>query len=453
MLLIVSDLHLSDGTCAKSVSSRAFTLFCERIQELARDASVDEDGIYCPIETIDLILLGDVLDPLHSTLWLDTAPGSPEYLRPWSDPNDPRFAEKLQQVTQGIIRENKEGLDILSRLTHEKYIKLPPASQGKPDPNSKELIFPRFRTYYMRGNHDWYYGLPGPQFDAIRAELIQLMGLSNPVGNFPWKADDLEPLRELFAEYRVHGQHGDMYDNFNYCAERGRNSSTLGDVFAMEMLNRFPVAAQQQLSGSLPASLFENLRKLTNIRPALAAPLWINSQIRHYADNSDLQDKLKAIWDKLGDEFLAIDFVRQQDKAFQFDLVDALQVAVRISQRTSLNTINDLIVWINNKWGSELSYAGHALREPALLNNQARYIIYGHTHHQETVSLDLAGYPPNMESQVYFNTGTWHSYYDLAVKHPDEQKFVQYQTMTYLVFYKPQERGNRNFETWTGTFD
>ena len=451
MLLIVSDLHLSDGTCAKSVSPRAFTLFCERVQELARDASVDEDGVYRPIETIDIVLLGDVLDPLHSSLWLDTAPGSPEYLRPWSDPKDPRFAEKLRQVTQAIIRENKDGLEILSRLSHEKFVKLPPASKGQPDLNSKELIFPHFRTYYMRGNHDWYYGLPGPQFDAIRAELIDLIGLSNPVENFPWKPDDLGPLRDVFAEYKVHARHGDMYDSFNYCAERGRDSSTLGDVFAMEMLNRFPVAVQQQLGDSLPASLFENLRKLTNVRPALAAPLWISSQIRRYSDSSDLQDKLKSIWDKLGDEFLEIDFVREQDKFFEFDdLVDRMRLVLNISKRTPLNTINDLVLWVHDRWGGELSFTNHALSEPALKNNQARYIVYGHTHHQETVSLDLIG---NTQSQIYFNAGTWHSYYDLAVKKPDEQKFVPYQTMTYLVFYKPNERGNRNFETWSGTFD
>jgi hypothetical protein len=453
MLLIVSDLHLSDGTCAKSVSPRAFKLFSERIQELAYDASVDEDGVYRPIETIDLVLLGDTFDPLHSSLWLDTAPGSPEYLRPWSDSNDPRFTAMLRQITQAILLENCDGLEILSRLSRREIVKLPPASKGQPDFDSKEQVFPRFRTYYMRGNHDWYYGLPGPQFDAIRAEMIDTIGLSNPVDNFPWKPNELGPLHKLFAEYKVHAQHGDMYDKFNYCAERGRNSSTLGDVFAMEMLNRFPVAVQQQLGGSLPASLFDNLRMLTNVRPALAAPLWINSQIKRYADSRALQDKLKSIWDKLGDELLQIDFVREQDKLFEFDLVNEMQLILNISKRASLNTIDDLITWVCDKWGGgELSFASHALREPALKNNQARYIVYGHTHQQETVSLD---YPLNMENQVYFNSGTWHSYYDLALaaKHPDEQKFVPYQTMTYVVFYKPEERGKRNFETWTGIFD
>jgi UDP-2,3-diacylglucosamine pyrophosphatase LpxH len=129
-----------------------------------------------------------------------------------------------------------------------------------------------------------------------------------------------------------------------------------------------------------------------------------------------------------------------------------MQLVVKISKRTSLNTINDLIIWVRDKWGGELSFVNHALREPALLNNKARYVVYGHTHHQEIVSLDLAGHAPNLESQIYFNSGTWHSYYDLAIRNPSEQKFVPYQTMTYLVFYKPFEHGKRSFETWSGTF-
>jgi len=32
-------------------------------------------------------------------------------------------------------------------------------------------------------------------------------------------------------------RHGDCYDHFNFDPEKGRDSGTLGDVFAMEVLN------------------------------------------------------------------------------------------------------------------------------------------------------------------------------------------------------------------------
>ena len=127
MLIFVSDLHLSDGTCAQSIAAKAFTLFGERVQELAYNASWNDRGSYAPIESIELVLLGDVLDPLNSTLWLDAPLGTPDAIRPWSDPNRPGFAAKLAQITNAIIEENEEGLQALRRLSHGEIVKLPAA--------------------------------------------------------------------------------------------------------------------------------------------------------------------------------------------------------------------------------------------------------------------------------------------------------------------------------------
>ena len=145
--------------------------------------------------------------------------------------------------------------------------------------------------------------------------------------------------------------------------------------------------------------------------------------------------------------------MREQDKAFQFDMVDALELVIKISKRTSFETLNDIVVWIRDKMSEkELSFAEHALQEPAFINDTAKYIIYGHTHHHEIISLDTNGLPPNEQSQLYINSGTWHSYFDLAIKNPREQKFVPYRAMTYLTFYKDDEREGRQFESWSGTY-
>lgn len=453
MLIIISDLHLSDGTCAQSVAAQAFNLFGERIQELAYNASWDDHGTYRPIESIDLVLLGDVLDPLNSTLWLDTPLNSPGTARPWSDPNQPGYAAKLGQITRAIIDENKDGLETLRALSRREIVKLPPASNGHPDLGTKQRVSPLVGIHYMIGNHDWYYHLPGPAFDAIRADMVSRLGLSNPPGPFPWKLDESEPLSDLFGLYRVYAQHGDMYDNFNFDRTKGRDAATLGDVFAVEVVNRFPLEVDKELGDELSPAFRESLRKLPNIRPSLATPVWISGQIKQHVGSQALQNKLKKIWDQLSDQFLQVDFVRQADKAFQFDLVDALEVVVKISQKTSFDTVSDLAIWVREKmWSGELSYASHAMVEPALLNGQARYIVYGHTHHYEIVSLDLVARGTSFESQMYFNSGTWHSYYDMAVKNPREQKFIPYLAMTYLTFYQEKERGQRNFEAWSGAF-
>ncbi len=62
MLVICSDLHLTDGTLNRSLSPDAFSILVERLQDMAAAASWRADGSYHPIEQLDVVLLGDVFD-------------------------------------------------------------------------------------------------------------------------------------------------------------------------------------------------------------------------------------------------------------------------------------------------------------------------------------------------------------------------------------------------------
>jgi len=455
MLVIISDIHLGDGTTASSISPAAFELFSSRLSETAYYASFRPNDVYRPIEGIDVLLLGDVLDPLHSTLWLNTAPGALDYTRPWTDVDRPTFAATLSETTKAILDTNRESLASLHRLANGGTVLLPPANaQGKPDHGSKERIAVPVRLHYMVGNHDWYYRLPGSAFDEIRKTIIESMGLSNDPGPFAYELEEQPALYETLLSYRVFARHGDYFDKFNFSREKGRNHSTLGDVFTMDVCNRYPVEVQRRYGDQLPEGIIDSLRKITNVRPALATPLWISGQIRRHAKSAALENELKNVWDDLCDQFLQLDFVREQDKAFRFDIVDALELILKISKRASFATLNDLVVWIHAKLHeNDRSLRENALKEPAFLNNSARFVVYGHTHQHEIVPLDSDGEPPNEQHQFYINSGTWRSYYGLAVKDPREQKFVPYESFTYLTFYKDGERSGAQFETWSGAFD
>lgn len=454
MLVIASDLHLGDGTTANSIAPGAFQLFSNRLSETVYYASFRKDGTYRPVEQLDLVLLGDILDPLHSTLWLDTVPSDKNYIRPWSDFNNPLFAAKLAQTTQAIIDENKESLDVLRRCAHGETILLPPADgRGRPDSNSKERVATRVRVHYLVGNHDWYYHLRGKAFDEIRRTMIQALGLYNTADIFPYELEEYPELREVLRQHRVFARHGDRYDKFNFNRSAGRDHATLGDAFTMGVCNRYPVEVQKRYGKDLPAGIVDSLRRITNIRPALATPLWVSGQIKRHAGNAALEAELKEVWDDICEEFLQLDVVRQEDKAFKFDIVDALQIAIKISTRTSFETLNDIVIWIRDRMSeSSRSFAEHALTEPAFIDESARFIVYGHTHHHEIVSLNSRGEPPDREDQLYLNSGTWHSYFDLAIKDPSEQRFVPYETLTYLTFYKDGERAGRHFESWSGAY-
>lgn len=452
MFIIISDLHLADGTCGKPISSNAFSLFTDRLQELAYNASWRSDHTYRPIDGIDILLLGDILDTQHSTLWLDKDIDEPGAVRPWTNIQAPRYAEKVHQITHAILERNAESFAILRGLAQGKPIRLPSANRrGQPARFALERV--PVRIHYMVGNHDWQYHIPGPSFDEIRQEIVNTISLSNPVTPFPHQMHESGTIAELLAGYGIHAQHGDMYDKFNYRQDAGRDTAALGDAFAVQVLNRFPVEVEKRLGNELPTGLIDSLRELVNVRPALATPLWISGQLQQNNVEEKLQKELKKVWDNLADEFLELDFVRQFDKRFKLDIIDALQLLIKLTKRASFQTIDDIVVWMRQKMGSgEISFSRNALKEDAFIQRKAQYIVYGHTHHHEIVPLDMIPAMPRPTNQIYINSGTWHTYYDLAVYKPEEQKFIPYQVLTYLAFYKGDERSGQSFETWSGAF-
>jgi hypothetical protein len=454
MLIIVSDIHLGDGTCGRSISASAFHLFADRLKELAFNASWQSDGTYRPISEVTILMMGDILDPLHSTLWLDKSSSEPGYVRPWTDSHLPAFADILKVITTNILEKNREAVQVLNELSRQNGLILPPATRaGTPDLQAGQGEPVPVRLFYMVGNHDWYYHLPGAAFELIRQEIVQAFGLSNPPGPFPHELRESPELQALLNGYKVFAQHGDLYDPFNYSAEKGRDSATLGDAFAVEIINRFPLEVENQLKEDLSPGVLESLHELVNIRPALATPLWVGSQLRQNNIGLPMQQKLKFLWNEVCNEFLELPFVKEEDKPFKLDIVDALQLAIRLTDRFSFKTIDDIVVWARKKFNSdEITFARHALKEEAFLDRAAQFIVYGHTHHHEIVPLDSIPGTPRPTNQIYINSGTWHTYFDLATHKPEEQKFVPYQVLTYLSFYQGPERRGTRFETWSGTF-
>lgn len=445
MLVVISDLHLTDGTSGATISPGAFNVFAEGLQDLAVSASKRADGRYRPLPSLDVVLLGDVLDVIRSARWLTDGA-----IRPWDDPNRPEFVHRVTDITRSILEHNCASLEVFRNLAAE-GIAVPPANaQGRPEWSAAGQPVP-VRLHYAVGNHDWMFHLPGPNYAAVRQMVIDQLGLCQSAGR-PLPHDPAEdgPLQEALRRHKVLARHGDVFDPFNYQGDR--DASSLGDAIVVELLNRFAVAAESQLSDELPPAALAGLRELDNVRPLMLIPVWIDGLLERTCPYPAQRRRVKQLWDALVDEFLSVPFVRQQDTWRPGELVDQMERLLKFSKGISLKVASAALVWFNQLRGSqEDSYAQHALAEPDFRNRSARHVVYGHTHFAESVPLDASFAEGFTLNQTYFNSGTWRRVHRPTRFAPHEREFIAHDVMTYLAFFEGDERGGRPYETWSGT--
>ncbi|MYA76871.1 MAG: hypothetical protein F4Y17_04615 [Gemmatimonadetes bacterium] len=167
--------------------------------------------------------------------------------------------------------------------------------------------------------------------------------------------------------------------------------------------------------------------------------------------------KVKDTWNNLVDDFLGLDFIRDRGSMFNpFESVDKLEYALRFTRDVPLGLSGRLGAWWNRVTGDSAdSYFAHAAREKAVEDHEARFVVYGHTHHHEIVPLGVAplGVAPEngrRGAQVYFNSGTWRRVHRLARSSRSGRAFIAYDVMTYLAFFKDDERKGRPYACWSG---
>jgi len=414
LLVIISDLHLTDGTSGETISAGAFRIFRARLSDMAYDASWRVDGKYKPVQKLDLILLGDIFDLIRSTKWVTNADGSPCHIRPWDDSSSQPFVDKIEEINSAILWHNQESLEVLRSLSRENAVTIPPATaDGKPakvsrDPTHPDRLPVEVNIYYLIGNHDWFYCLPGPAYDQIRQKVVDAIGLAQPSSNpFPHDLSEAPQLEAICALHEVYTRHGDIYDHDNFSGNR--KISSLGDAVVVELLNRFPAEVERQLGDSLPRACLDGLKELDNVRPMLVIPLWINGLLNRTCQDLGQIQSVKNVWDDLADSFLNVPFVQSYDEAYKpFDRVDSLELALKFSKRLPLQAAIRLVTWFQNRSkGGQLTYHRTAYDEPAFQNKTARFIVHGHTHHREIVPLDSSFVGGKLYEQLYLNSGTW----------------------------------------------
>lgn len=444
MLAIISDLHLTDGTSGATIHPGAFHILAERLCDLAERASWRSDGTYRPIDRMDLVLLGDVLDVIRSTRWLQ---GS---VRPWDNMHSPEAVEVVSTITGDILQANEPALHVLRSLAHEGAVRIPHGSRdGLPVASSDEHPVP-VHIHYMVGNHDWMFHLRGNSYDLLREQVARHMGLANRSDNpFPHDPLESDELLEIFRQHRVFARHGDIFDPLNFSGDR--DMSSLGDAVVIQLVNRFAEEVTAEMADDLPAGVLAGLREIDNVRPLLLVPVWIDGLLERGCPYPSVHKKVKQVWDRLTDELLELPIVREGDSWSPFDLVDGLAGALKFSKRLSIGWSSKITGWLDSLRGaSSKSFYHHALAEQDFRNRRARHIVYGHTHHAECVPLDASYADGYVLEQMYFNSGTWRRVHQQTRLAPGEHEFIPSETISLLSFFQDGERGGRPFEVWSG---
>ncbi len=443
MLVLVSDLHLTDGSTAKNVNPEAFSLMASLIRDTALRRGARE---------IHLVLLGDIFDLVRTDYWLRT--GIPPDRRPWGGEPDPRTA--LNADTAEIERQFAAVLDGI--LATESAVELGRAiaslaAEGRP-----------LRVSYVLGNHDRVFcNLPG-----LRARLTAA---------FPAITTFVRALES--SEYGVVARHGHEWDEPNHgwhfrnkvllpseavgrFDPKAYEVMAIGEVITAELMGG--LVHHVRRGGAAPG-LVDQVMEVNNLRPILDVFSWLEwmGEGRSDAHQRVLLEALRKAIDGVVESRLAKQWDRlQPDLLVSADLVDRLQQARSILLSSNFKTFKGRVEAVRNLQGVFTRIFGEgddrllegAASEQAFKAGQEsrgiQRVIYGHTHrptHQY-----FAGFPDG-RVQMYVNTGT---YLPLIARTADRRGFASSIQMSLVYVYRADEDtggkqpGSTSMDIWNG---
>jgi UDP-2,3-diacylglucosamine pyrophosphatase LpxH len=425
MLVFLSDTHLTDvpvsegsgatPAVAETLQAGAFRKFAVYLQEMAEHAGAKE---------VEIVFLGDTLDVIRSPRWLRTS------IRPWSPPGErDDVGKNLEDYTMEVLEAICTNPTNCESMGHLAKFRQAMEEEGEKRP---------VKLTYLIGNHDWLIN----RYQKARSRVAQFLGMTSADQDL----DQPFPAERLWERYGVFARHGDLYDPLNY--DGCRDAASLGDAIVIDLLTRFAVDVEHQLGTATDPTLVALLREIDNVRPIADIPLWVQGACRQ-ATSAAVAKKVKEVWNELADGFLKIPFVREHDRPWWPDAVDALQWGLKISRFLSVGALANLPLRRIVPSGDD--YAKHAYAEDSLQTGEADFVVFGHTHRDALQPLELvSGRSTNTLRRTYFNTGTWRRVHERAAYDPDRCDFLSWHEMTFVAFYLEDERKDKSFELWHG---
>ena len=435
MLILLSDLHLMDGTAG--VHHLTIGAVREAFDDLAKIANKAKP------KDIKIVLLGDIFDLIRTERWFSVPPEH----RPWgSAPSE----EAAMNILEGVIANNKESFELMAGSLADVF----------GFPAEPEIVF-------VPGNHDRLCNM----YPSLRRRVREVFGM--PPSDAPFDHQYLD------LDHGVLGRHGQEWDAFNFeGSETFRLQEyspipledyfrvPIGDLLACEVASRMPGAVRDALGENHPQRdlLYRRFQDLFDVRPMMAIMEWLNYQ----ADRNDetVQKAVNEAVRQVGHEFQDIpfvpDWINRHDQARNpFDEGDVLQMLLFIMDSIkftrfdrSLRTVEGAEKNQEDKFALKAVEDFRRLDANPDLKGGILYAIYGHTHQADQRAVGVVGEGSKERYRMYLNTGTWRPVQRHGLS---GHGFVNWMNITYTVVCKAGEAnwGGRietypAFQTWTG---
>lgn len=440
MLVIFSDVHLTDGTTAENVRPEAFSdLLLPEIEDNAKMKQAGE---------VHVVLLGDIFDLVRTSYWHEAVDWDD---RPWNDELDPKTG--MNKNSRLIERQFSDVLDrILNTDSGKAFMKLMKELPARTNKNVK--------VTYIIGNHDRVFN----NFQSLQQKLRDELRNIN-----------LEFRNELRApEYGVIARHGHEWDDhchgWHFAKKVLHKNNghalkqfdadtykimTIGEVVTAELMSGLICEMAKSMqekdwNTEEDQELLDNLKNLNNIRPLEEAIYWLNwfmkQRFPQKAENGRKELLLDAIQTAVSN-VLKSAFAKQWDKSelnfllIDGDLTDKLQKV-----KWGLNLLNyNGLHWLIDFWhdvkhflprkADKFLNGAKTEWENAAFKNDRRfqYVVYGHTHEARQEYLEANG---DEKVKMYINSGTF-----LPLIQPAHRRngFASAHRMTIANFFKDDE--------------
>lgn len=387
MLVIVSDLHMTDRDTGAPVTDTELEAFVREVGTLEPQN-----------EKLKVLLLGDIIDFLRSEQWEELWKKE-NGATPWSGlgRDFEGFADSLQEQRLQTIAEGVE----------KRYSAFAKALKTLKKNRDTEI-------HYVAGNHDFMLQLS----PLVRARIVNLLSLDeDPNKPFPLEYED----RAL----SVYAEHGNRYDKTNWHQARA-GLWAIGDAIVLRVVNQFGALARAELHLTDRTPLGRAVQEIDNVEPDIHIPLYIAWLGQTKLVSGAERRKLVNCWRETVSSFLSLEEFRE-------DRYGDLSTAIRWLRR--LYQIADLDGMLGHlkKVPAEIG-VNYALRA-YLVKTEAQIRVFGHTHKPGVHALPEVG----GQRRHYLNTGAWRRVITRLNVEGERLDFAGHRVATYLVIWKPGE--------------